>query len=135
VTVAFDADVLIYSASPEHPIGRQVRPVLQDPSLAGSLTGSVLLVPELLIKPMRRKASEEVEALLAVLRRLRLVPVDETVASLAVGLGATWGLSVVDATHLACAIHGGAVLFVTNNRKDFRQVSIEGLRVIFPEDL
>jgi hypothetical protein len=50
---AFDADVLIYAGAAGHPLGTRVRALfLVEPnSMAG--VGSVLLLPELLAKPMR----------------------------------------------------------------------------------
>ena len=56
---AFDADVLIYAAVPEHPLGQRVRalfplePVDETGLTAG--VGSVLLLPELLSKPTARQ--------------------------------------------------------------------------------
>ncbi len=54
---AFDADVLIFAAAPGHPLGRRVlalfpmEPVAQPRPPAG--IGSVLLLPEVLSKPIR----------------------------------------------------------------------------------
>ena len=54
---AFDADVLIYAAVPDHPLGRRVRALfpVQPTTTSGAVAGvgSVLLLPELLTKPMR----------------------------------------------------------------------------------
>ena len=81
---AFDADVLIYAAAPDHPLGRRVRRLF--PADATSATGavagigSVLLIPELLSKPLRTGADAELAALAALLGRLDLRPVDEAVA-------------------------------------------------------
>ena len=73
---AFDADVLIYAAAPRHPLGRRVRLLFPDDAApAGGAVagiGSVLLVPELLSKPLRDGADEEVDALAAMLGRLDL---------------------------------------------------------------
>ena len=71
---AFDADVLIYAAVPDHPLGRRVRALFpidpvdaddRDNRMAG--VGSVFLVPELLTKPMRDHADDELFELAALL--------------------------------------------------------------------
>jgi len=65
---AFDADVLIYAAVPGHPVGRRVA-ALFDATAAGVLAGagSVLLLPEVLGKPLRHGAAEEVQILAGLL--------------------------------------------------------------------
>lgn len=136
---AFDADVLIYAAAREHPAGRAVRSLLsaeaEGPSGAPPRgVGSVLLLPELLSKPLRDGRHSEVEALSTVLGRLELLPVDLATATLASALGATYGLRAADAVHLATAVNAGAVRFITNNRKDF-PVTIAEIQVTYPEDL
>ena len=50
-TVAFDADVIIYAAATDHPLGARVRPLIERTDVAA--IGSVLLLPEVLAKPMR----------------------------------------------------------------------------------
>lgn len=135
---AFDADVLIYAAVPDHSLGRRVRalfpggPTAETGSVAG--LGSVLLIPELLTKPIRDGVESEVEALAALLARLELRPVDEATANLATVLGATYGLRAIDAVHLATAVSAGADRFVTNNSSDFAQ-HIEEIDVTYPNDL
>ncbi len=135
---AFDADVLIYAArDPSEPRGMQVLRLLlwdgasaQDP--AG--VGSVLLLPEVLSKPLRLGAAAEVKRLQVLLARLELLPVDALTAELAVSLGATYGLRAADAVHLATAVNAGADCFVTNNQRDFPK-SIEEIEIVYPEDL
>jgi predicted nucleic acid-binding protein len=135
---AFDADVLIYAAVPDHPLGRRVRalfpsaPTATTGSIAG--TGSVLLVPELLTKPLRDGADSEIEALLALLARLDLRWVDEATAGLASTLGAAHGLRAADAVHLAAAVLAGADRFVTNNSSDFPK-TITAIDITYPSDL
>ncbi len=128
---AFDADVLIYAASHDHPAGPGVRLVLE----RERGIGSVLLLPELLSKPLRLGHDDETRALGRVLRRLDLHPVDRAVAERATVLAARYRLRAADATHLATAILHGADRFVTNNHKDFRQEAITELRVTYPDDL
>jgi hypothetical protein len=74
---AFDADALIYAAVPGHPLGRRVAALFRIGgvgALAGA--GSVLLLPEVLGKPLRDGSADEVRALAGLLARLDLRPVD-----------------------------------------------------------
>lgn len=77
---AFDADVLIDAAVPGHALGRRVRGLFpaEATKTTGAVagTGSVLLILELLSKPMRDGADSEIEALAALLGRLDLRPAD-----------------------------------------------------------
>lgn len=135
---AFDADVLIYAAVPDHPLGRRVCALFDDegPVTTGRVagTGSVLLIPELLTKPTRDGADDEAETLAAFLARLDLRPVDELVASLATTLGAAYGLRAADAVHLATAVSVGADRFITNNSSDF-PTTISEIDVTYPDRL
>ena len=135
---AFDADVLIYAAVPGHALGRRVRALFPyDPvvrTAPPARVGSVLLLPELLAKPMRDEAEGELLTLSALLARLDLRPVDEATAELAVALGATYGLPATDAVHLATGVGAGADRFLTNNQRDFRP-TISEIDVTYPADL
>ena len=135
---AFDADVLIYAANEDHPLGRRVRPLIPagvpggTESVAG--VGSMLLIPELLTRPARQAAAAEADALTELLVRLHLLPVDEPISRLATHLGAVYRLRTVDAVHLATAVLAGADRFITNNAKDF-PTSITEIDVTYPADL
>jgi predicted nucleic acid-binding protein len=135
---AFDADVLIYAAVADHALGMRVRALFPiEPSegtgaFAG--IGSVLLVPELLAKPLREGATDELNELGALLSRLDLRPVDEATAELATALSAAYRLRAADAVHLATAVHAGADRFITNNATDFPK-SIREVDVTYPVDL
>lgn len=135
---AFDADVLIYAAVRDHPLGRRVRalfpvnPVEASGVVAG--IGSVLLIPELLTKPLRENATDELDELGALLGRLDLRPVDEATAELATALGASYRLRAADAVHLATAVAAGADRFLTNNLSDFPKTITE-IEISYPEDL
>lgn len=132
---AFDADVLIYAASPDHPLGRRVKALLPaDAAPAPAGIGSYLLLPELLAKAIRRGDDDEVRALGALLVRLRLRPVDEPTAELATTLGAAYALRAADAVHLATAVINGADRFITNNAKDFGR-DIAEIEIVYPADL
>lgn len=133
---SFDSDVLIYAAVAGHELGRRVRALFPAEPVerprAG--VGSVLLVPELLTKPLRDNATHEFDELTTLLGRLDLLPTDEVTAELATALGATYGLRAADAVHLATAVGAGADRFLTNNRSDFPK-SITEIDVTYPDEL
>lgn len=130
---AFDADVLIYAATKGHALGARVAALFADDGTAG--TGSVLLLPEVLSKPMRDDpASAETAALTALLSRLDLYPLDEPTGRLSLALAVSHGLRAADAAHLATALAAGADRFLTNNRTDFA-VTITEIGIVYPEDL
>lgn len=135
---AFDADVLIYAAVPGHPLGRRVAALFpEDPPAASDPpagVGSLLLLPELLSKPLREAADAESRALSALLARLELRPLDGMTARLAVVLAATYRLRAADAVHLATAVNAGAGRFLTNNRRDFPR-RITEIDITYPGDL
>lgn len=135
---ALDADVLIYAAAPDHPLGEAIRALLLgDTSVQAdgfACVGSTQLLPEVLTKPVRDGSQDEVEALTVLLARLDLRPVDEATASLAVALGAAYGLRSADAVHLATAVAAGADRFLTNNHRDFPR-SIAEVQITYPGDL
>lgn len=135
---AYDADVLIYAAVADHPFGRRVRALFPADPVEGTDVvagvGSVLLLPELLTKPLREGASTELDELGALLARLDLRPVDIATAELATALGASYGLRAADAVHLATAVGAGADRFLTDNKGDFPK-SIAEIEVTYPEDL
>lgn len=135
---AFDADVLVYAAVAGHPLGRRVlalfpaAPTAETGLWAG--IGSVLLLPELLSKPTRENAEDELAVLTALLGRLDLRPVDEATAELAVALAASYRLKAGDAVHLATAVGVGVDRFLTNNQRDFPK-TISEVEVVYPIDL
>jgi predicted nucleic acid-binding protein len=132
---AFDADVLIYAAVPGHPLGRRVTALIHSAATRTAAgTGSVLLLPELLGKPLRDGAVGEVQILAGLLARLDLRPVDLATAELATSLSARYKLKAADATHLATAVGIGADRFITNNRRDFSQAITE-IDITYPADL
>jgi len=136
MTIAFDADVLVYAAAPAHPLGARVAPLFAPPPDDGAVgVGSVLLLTEVLAKPLRLGSdSDEALTLLSYLGRLDLVPVDAATARLSLALAVKYGLRAADATHLATAVAVGADRFLTNNHKDFPR-SITELDVVYPGDL
>jgi predicted nucleic acid-binding protein len=132
---AFDADVLIYAAVPGHPLGRRVAALIGSASArAPAGTGSVLLLPEVLGKPLRDGAAEEVRILAALLASLDLRPVDRATAELATSLSARYKLRAADAVHLATAVSVGADRFITNNQRDFPR-DITEADITYPADL
>jgi predicted nucleic acid-binding protein len=131
----FDADAVIYAAVPGHPLGHRVAALFRNAgsgALAGA--GSVLLLPEVLGKPLRDGSPDEVRALAGLLARLDLRPVDRATAELATGLSSRYRLRAADATHLATAVGLGADRFITNNQRDF-PTTITEIRITYPADL
>ena len=110
---AFDADVLIYAVAPGHPLGRRVRRLFSDVSRQHVGIGSVVLLPEVLARPLRNGTTQEVTDLVELLSRLDLRPADPPIAEVATSLAATHRLRAADAFHLATAVVAGADRFVT----------------------
>ncbi len=130
---AFDADVLIYAAIPEHPLGAPVLALFADRADTVGC-GSVLLLPEVLSKPLRLRAVPEQQRLTALLSSLELLPCDESIGRLAAQLGADLRLRAADAVHLATAVNAGADRFLTNNQRDFPK-TIDAIEIVYPQDL
>lgn len=133
---AFDADVLIYAAIPDHPLGRRVAALFstEGHNRTPDGYGSYLLVPEVLSKPMRDGSVQEIRYLTGLLSRLDLRPLDGATARLAAGLSASYKLKAADATHLATAVASGAERFLTNNTKDFPRTITE-IEITYPSEL
>ena len=120
---------------PGHPLGEQVAALFRSaaPATVAGI-GSVLLLPEVLAKPLRDDATDEVRILAALLARLDLRPVDRATAELATALSSRYRLKAADATHLATAVGMGADRFITNNKRDFPPTITE-IQVTYPADL
>ncbi len=132
----FDADVLVYAAIADHPLGLKVRELFLAREAASESVGigSVVLLTELLTKPVRTQDEQQLLALTPLLARLDLLPVDQATAKLAVALGAKYGLGAADSIHLATGVKAGADRFVTNNSKDFR-ADIDEIQITLPAQL
>lgn len=131
---AFDADVLIYAAQAGHPDGGHVRRLFSTDSQTLVGLGSVVLLPEVLSHPIRHGSPHEIRALMSLLGRLDLRPVDRATAEVATTLAAAYGLRAADAVHLGTAVIAGADRFITNNRRDF-PTSITEVDVTYPDQL
>lgn len=132
---AFDADVLIYAAAPGHPTGARVAALFAGDRADVVGVGCVLLLTEVLTKPMRDNPdSAETAALVSLLSRLELRLLDEPTARLALVLAVSYGLQAADAAHLATAVAAGADRFLTNNRKDFPSTITE-IDIVYPDEL
>ncbi len=131
---AFDADVLIYAAVPGNPLGQRVTALFRQaaPGTTAGI-GSVLLLPEVLGKPLRDGSTDEIRALTELLGRLDLRPVDRATAERATALASRYRLKTVDATHLATAVGMGADRFITNNKRDFG-TKIKEIDVTYPDE-
>ena len=131
---AFDADVLIYATVADHPLGRRVRALFDTSADELVGIGSLMLLPEVLAKPIRDGATDELVALTALLSRVDLRPLDAVTAELSTALSASHRLRAADAVHLATAVVAGADRFLTNNRRDF-PTSITEIDVVYPDTL
>jgi predicted nucleic acid-binding protein len=131
---AFDADVLIDAAIPGHPLGRRVRRLFSDDSRQRVGVVSVVLLSEVLVKPLRDGATDELTAVTNLLSRLDLRPADAVTAEIAASLAALRRLRAADAFHLATAVVAHAGRFITNNRRDFGS-SIPEVEVVYPNAL
>lgn len=131
VTDAFDSDVLI-SAARDEESAAPVRELFATTDQAG--VGSLVLLPEVLSKPLRIGDRAESAALRDLLERLDLRPADQAVADLAVKLAAKHRLKAADAIHLATAVLYGADRFITSNRRDF-PTTIEEIDIVYPDTL
>ncbi len=126
---AFDADALIYAAVGD-PRGATVREHIE----TNGGVGSVVLVPEVLSKPLALGNTDQLRRLKAMLGHLHLFETDTATADLAATLGASYRLRAADAIHLATAVAAGADRFVTNNARDFGQAIAE-IEVVRPDQL
>ncbi len=131
---AFDSDVLIYAAILD-PRGLSVLGLFAAAEDGSAGLGSVLLIPEVLTKPTRNHDVSQRRALITLLSRLDLQPVNRAVVDLAVTVGVSYRLKALDATHLATAIAAGADRFITNNRRDFDATMIEEIDIVYPDQL
>jgi len=131
---AFDSDAIIYAAVPDHPLGRRVLALFRQAGRQPAGAGSVLLLPEVLGRPLRDGQTSEVRILAGLLSRIDLRPVDRATADLATALASKYGLRAADATHLATAVGLGAERFITNNQRYFPRAITE-VKVTYPGDL
>ncbi|MDQ3763631.1 MAG: PIN domain-containing protein [Actinomycetota bacterium] len=131
---AFDADVLIYAAVDEHPLGRRIRALFATEPGSTAGIGSLLLLPEILAKPMRDGHTSELLALTSLLSRLQLRVLDAVTAEVATSLAASHCLHAAGAVHLATAIVAGADRFITNNWRDFPDTLTE-IDILYPDKL
>ncbi len=135
VLTAFDSDVLIYAGDAAHPLAAKIAQLFPEATDEIAGTGSLILLTEVLAKPMRADAaSSETRDLIDLLGRLDLYPLDDPTAQLALALAVSYGLKAADSVHLATAIAAGADRFLTGNRKDFPK-TIREIDVIYPDDL
>lgn len=125
---AFDATVIIHAAH-DGPHAAASRAALESST---SRIGSALLIPEVLIKPLRAGWGSELDTINEVLASLVILPLDEEVADVGVTLGAKYGLRAPDAIHLATAVVWGAERFFTHNTKDFGE-RITEIDVVVPD--
>jgi hypothetical protein len=132
---AFASDVLIYAAVPGHPLGRRVAALFR--SAAGDThtgSGSVLLLPEILGKPLRDGATEELRPLWTCWPGWTSTPSTDRPP--------TWLRSCPAGTDSEPPTppawprrsRSGADRFITNSRRDF-PITITEVQVTYPQDL
>ena len=80
---AFDADVLIYAVTPDHLLGPRVRRLFAEAPGRHVGIGSVVLLPEVLAKPLRNVSTREIAELTRLLSRLDLRSADPVIAEAA----------------------------------------------------
>jgi predicted nucleic acid-binding protein len=131
---AFDSEAIIYAAVPDHPLGRRVLALFRQAGRQPAGAGSVLLLPEVLGKPLRDGQTSELRILAGLLARIDLRPLDRATADLATALACKYGVRAADAAHLATAVGLGAERFITDNQRDFPQAITE-VKVTYPRDL
>lgn len=127
---AIDANMLIYVAQDDGR-GKEVASLLDGSRSQESMVGSLLLLPEVLSRPIRSGWDLERSRLEALLVSIDLKPVDIDTATLSAELAAKYGLRAADAIHLATAVQWGAQRFLTNNSKDFGQ-HIDEIEIVLP---
>jgi hypothetical protein len=132
---AFDADALIYAAVPAHPLGQRIAALFRSVgpgTMAG--TGSVLLLPEILSKPLRDGATDEVRILAGLLARLDLRPVER--AARGTRDRPIQQVPAETRRRHASGHRRGSWRrpFITNNRRGF-PATITEIKVTYPADL
>ncbi|WP_309711542.1 PIN domain-containing protein [Pseudolysinimonas sp.] len=115
MTDAFDANVLIAAARPGDATDADRLVISQ----SSNRIGSVVLLPEVLTKPLQTGDRAEIATLTRFLASIELKSVDVEIADAAVALGAKYRLKAADAIHLATAVVWGAERFYTHDTKDF----------------
>jgi predicted nucleic acid-binding protein len=127
--VCVDADALIYAAARGDDLGQRIRTLFLGTD--HRLVGSALLPAEVLVRPNDDDEADQLEMLLG---QMEIWPITDTVGYVAAWLGSRYRLAPMNATHLACAIDGGADVFLTNNRKDFDK-PIGAIDIVYPDEL
>ncbi len=81
---------------------------------------SSIAISEILTLPMKQKNAEIVSLYEHVFRSLphfSFIDIDYAAAKAAAVLRAEYGILLADALHIACAMKGGATVFITNDKK------------------
>ncbi len=115
VADAFDANVLINAVTGTALFQGSIDAIARSTDRLGSM----ILLPEVLTKPLRVGGDRELRDLTSILATFSLKSVDQEIADAAVTLGAKYRLKAPDAIHLATAVVWGAERFYTHNTKDF----------------
>lgn len=131
-----DANLYIYAFEGFADIRATLLPLLDYLGRADvEVTGSELLIPELLTKPMALDDQELIDRYMDffdVPGSVTLIPVSRPVLTLAAELRADEGLALADAIHIATAIDQGCSSFVT---ADETLATIDDLPIVTLKDL
>ncbi|MBF0135542.1 MAG: PIN domain-containing protein [Magnetococcales bacterium] len=124
-----DANVLIAAFAAKYQIREISMAVLRDPDR--NLLVSDALWLEIMPKAMFYKRSREIEFYEQYISlAVRWIPWNTTVVAMAKNLASRYGLSAMDAIHVASAIVGGADELVTGEKFTKPMLKIKELRVI-----
>lgn len=119
--LALDTSIFIYLFE-QHPKYGPLCGLVIDGFEGGHNDGvaSSIVVSEVLTQPMKQKNGEVVSLYEHVFRSLPhflLIDIDYTVAKAAAVLRVEYDILLADALHVACALKGGATMFITNDKK------------------
>lgn len=119
--VFIDANILIYAVETTPQWWPALRPLIEAAAVGEvELHASEIIVPEVLVVPLKEDDSQLLEAYRAALdnsERLRLWPVTRSILEVAASLRAMHGLRTPDAIHAATARAHGAEVLLTNDSK------------------
>lgn len=131
-----DANLYIYAFEGFVDVRATLLPLLDYLGRADvEVTGSELLIPELLTKPMALDDQELIDRYMDFFDApgsVTLIPVSRPVLTLAAELRADEGLALADAIHIATAIDQGCSSFVT---ADETLAAIDDLPIVTLQDL
>lgn len=118
--VSIDTNLFIYYFENISPWSGLVESLITRQSPKTVIIASSLLFTELLVAPMKHHASHLVEVythLEQFIEHITILPFTRDIAIYSASLRAHYGISTPDAIHIATAIHGGASIFYTADKR------------------